>query len=125
MGTERTVALPGDEILDLVPPGALAELGIALPVPVVAVRWFDPRQTCRLVHDYLEGKIEGMAAEYGCCPAYAGGKCRGTGSPGLPCLFHEPEAADAWQQAQEWERVALEPGGDTVLQRHGSGPRSR
>ncbi len=110
------VALPGEEIVEVIPPGRLAHLGIATAVPVVGVRRFDERQTCRLVHDYLEGRIEGTAGEYGGCGAYGGGICRGTGGARLPCLFHELEGAACWERAREWERVAREDGG-RVLQR--------
>ncbi len=104
------MALPGEEIVEVIPPGRLAHLGIATAVPVVGVRRFDERQTCRLVHDYLEGRMEGALCEYGGCGAYRGGICRNTGCARLPCMFHEPEGAPIWQRARQWERVVLEDG---------------
>jgi hypothetical protein len=97
-------------VVDVIPPGRLAQLGIATAVPVVQVRWFDERQTCRLVHDYLEGRMEGVAGEYSCCDAYAAGVCRATGGAGLVCLFHEPEAAAGWRRARQWDGVVLADG---------------
>ncbi len=112
----KTVALPGQEVIDVIPPGQLAHLGIATAVPVVKVKWFDERQTCRLVHDYLEGRIQGTFGEYSHCRAYAAGICSDTGGAGLLCMFHEPERAAIWQRARQWERVALEDG-TVALQR--------
>lgn len=118
MGFERgTAALPGEEIADIILPGQLAHLGIATAVPVVKVRWFDERQTCRLVHDYLEGRMEGALCEYGGCGAYHGGICRNTGCARLPCMFHEPEGAPIWQRARQWERVVLEDGARALQRR--------
>jgi hypothetical protein len=100
-----TVALPGQKITGLVPAGQLVQCGIATAVPIVSVPWFDDRQICRLVIDYLEGKIEGRFEEYQRCRSYAAGVCAGTGGAGMLCLFHEPDQSTAWGRARQWERV--------------------
>jgi hypothetical protein len=107
--------LPGHAIVGLIPAGQLS----AAPIPIVAGRWFDNRQTCKLVHDYLEGAIEGRFEEYRACRSYAAGVCAGTGGAGLLCLFHEPDRSLAWAQARRWQRVAL-PDGITALQKRPS-----
>ncbi len=111
-----TVALPGHEIIGIIPPGNLAKHGIATAVPIVKVAWFDDRQTCRLVHDYLEGAIEGAFEEYRGCRSYAAGVCAGTGGAGLPCLFHEPDTAQGWSLARRWRRTHPQ-NGPAALQR--------
>ena len=83
----RGLAGLGQEVVDVIPPGQLAQLGIATAVPVVRVRWLDERQTCRLVHDYLEGRTEGVDGEYSCCDAYVEGVCRATGGARLTGFF--------------------------------------
>jgi hypothetical protein len=100
-----SVALPGHEVIGIIPPGNLVEYGLATAVPIVKVAWFDDRQTCKLVHDYLEGAIEGTFEEYRTCRNYAAGVCAGTGGAGMLCLFHEPEQSLAWGRARQWERV--------------------
>jgi hypothetical protein len=114
--TSTTLALPGQEIIGLIPAGQLAEQGIAQSVPIVAARWFDDRQTCKLVHDYLDGQIEGRFEEYRACKRYAAGVCACTGGAGLLCLFHEPDRSLAWGLARQWQRVAL-PDGSSALQK--------
>ena len=113
---EQAVALPGQEIVGVIPPGELAKIGILQSVPIIAVPWFDERQTCKLVHDYLQGGIEGRLEEYSACRGFAAGVCRGTGGAGMLCLFHEPETSPAWQRARSWERVVMSDG-TTALQR--------
>lgn len=107
--------LPGHPIVGLIPPGPLS----AVALPIVAARWFDDRQTCRLVHDYLEGQIEGRFDDYRACRSYAAGVCAGTGGAGLLCLFHESERSLAWAAARQWQRVAL-PDGTTALEKRPS-----
>ena len=85
------VALPGHEVIGILPPGELVQLGIVQAVPIVSVPWFDTRQTCKLAHDYLAGAIEGRFEEYHGCSGYAAGVCRGTGGAGLLCLIIETE----------------------------------
>lgn len=111
-----TTALPGQEIIGVIPAGNLIESGIATAVPMVQVAWFDERQTCKLVHDYLEGKIEGRFDEYCGCKNYAAGVCAGTGGAGMLCLFHEPDRSPAWGRARQWERVQT-ASGTVALQR--------
>ncbi len=69
------VALPGHEVIGIVPPGELVELGIVQAVPIIKVPWSDTRQTCKLVHEYLAGTIEGRFEEYHSCSGYAAGVC--------------------------------------------------
>jgi hypothetical protein len=40
-----TTALPGQEIVGVIPASNLVEYGIATAVPIVSVPWFDDRQT--------------------------------------------------------------------------------
>jgi hypothetical protein len=105
--------LPGHPIVDLIPPGQLS----AVAIPVVAVRWFDNRQTCKLVHDYLEGQIEGRFEEYRACKSYAAGVCASTGGAGLLCLFHEPDRSLGWAAARQWQRVRAEDGVAALVRR--------
>jgi hypothetical protein len=115
--TSPAVALPGQEIIGLVPAGQLIQRGIATAVPIVAARWFDNRQTCRLVHDYLEGTIEGRFEEYRACKSYAAGVCAGTGGAGLLCLFHEPDRSLGWGLARQWQRVQAEDSAAALVRR--------
>lgn len=110
------VALPGQEVIGLVPPGKLVELGIVQAVPIIKVPWSDTRQTCKLVHDYLAGAIEGRFEEYQGCSGYSAGVCRGTGGAGLLCLFHEADKSLGWSLAHQWQRVRLADG-MTALER--------
>lgn len=112
----RLPGVPDTEIIGLVPPGELIEIGVAHAVPIVSTRWFDDRQTCKLVHDYLEGEIEGRFEEYHGCKNYAAGVCAGTGGAGMLCLFHEPDSSLAWGLARRWERVKTRDG-TVALQR--------
>lgn len=112
----KTLALPGQEVIGIIPADSLFRHGIATAVPIVDTPWFDDRQTCTLVHDYLEGKIEGRFDEYRACRSYAIGVCAGTGGAGLLCLFHEPDYSLAWGRAQCWQRVRM-PDGTVALQR--------
>jgi hypothetical protein len=109
--------LPGHRIAGLIPAGELVELGIATAVPIVAVPWSDNRQTCKLVHDYLEGAIEGRYDEYHGCKNYAAGVCAGTGGAGLLCLFHESDRSLAWGLARQWQRVQAEDGAAALRRR--------
>lgn len=117
--TAHAAALPGQEIIGLIPAGQLVEHGLAQSVPILAARWFDSRQTCRLVHDYLEGAIEGRFEEYRVCKRYAAGVCAGTGGAGLLCLFHEPDPSLGWGLARQWQRIPL-PDGSTALEQRPS-----
>lgn len=112
------VALPGHEVVGIVPSGELVELGIVQAVPIVRVPWFDNRQTCKLVHDYLDGSIEGRFEEYHGCSSYAAGVCRGTSGAGLLCLFHEADKSLAWALARQWQRVRLADGSTALQRRH-------
>ena len=111
-----TITMPGQEIIGVIPAGNLVEYGIATAVPIVSMSWFDDRQTCKVVHDYLEGKIEGRFEEYRGCRSYAAGVCAGTGGAGMLCLFHEPDTSLAWVLARRWQRVQTQDGA-VALQR--------
>ena len=112
----QQVRLPGQKVIGVIPPGELAEIGIVQPVPILETTWFDERQACVLVHDYLAGEFEGHFEQYRTCSSYAAGVCRGTGGAGLLCMFHEPEGSAAWQRARSWERVTTQDG-STALRR--------
>ena len=109
-------SLPSQEIIDIIPPGRLSELGIISAVPIIKVDWFDERQTCTVVHDFLDDKIEGSLGDFSACLSYAAGICRDTGGAAMPCMFHESSNSLIWQRAREWERVVLMDG-TTALQR--------
>jgi hypothetical protein len=111
-----TTVLPGQEIIGIIPPGNLVDYGLATAVPIVKVTWFDDRQTCSLVHDYLAGDIEGTFEEYHSCRNYAAGVCAGTGGAGMLCLFHEADNSLAWGLARRWQRVQTQDG-KVALQR--------
>lgn len=106
------------EVVDLAPGNPPAESGIARAVPILDVAWFDARQTCRLVHDYLEGTTAGVFPDYAACPAYAAGTCCGASAAGLSCLFHLPDSSALWHLARQWHRLTL-AGGTSVLVRDG------
>lgn len=112
----RLPGVPDTEIIGLVPLGELIEIGVTHAVPIVNVTWFDDRQTCKIVHDYLEGEIEGRFEEYQGCRNYAAGVCAGTGGAGMLCLFHESDASLAWGLARRWQRVQTQDG-KVALQR--------
>jgi hypothetical protein len=112
-----TVALPGHEVVGIIAPGELVDLGIVQSVLIVGVPWFDTRQTCRLAHDYLAGAIEGTFEEYHACSGYAAGVCRGTGGAGLLCLFHEADQSLGWTKARRWRRVQMNDGAAALEQR--------
>lgn len=105
-----TATLPGQKVIGVVPPAQAAELGILAAIPILQVTWFDERQTCNTVHDYLEGKIEGRLEDFNTCFNYAAGVCRGTGGAGMLCMFHEHYTAPIWQRAMQWERFVTEDG---------------
>ncbi len=105
-----TTTIPRQEIIGIIPASKLVEYGVATAVPIVSTPWFDDRQTCRIVHDYLEGKIEGRFDEYRSCRSYAAGVCVGTGGAGMLCLFHEPDSSLAWGLARRWQRVQTQDG---------------
>lgn len=86
------------------------EYGVATSVPIIDVAWFCDRQMCKIVNDYLEGKIEGRFEEYRGCRNYAAGVCAGTGGAGMLCLFHEPDSSLAWGLARRWQRAQTQDG---------------
>lgn len=103
------------EIVDHVACGQLAQIGIAKAVPILDVAWFDARQTCRLVRDYLEGKTQGVFPEYAACPAYVAGACCGASATGLSCLFHLPDSSAIWYLARQWHRITLADGTSALV----------
>ncbi len=104
--------VPDAEVIGIVLPGELVEIGIVQAVPIIKVPWSDTRETCKLAHDYLVGTIEGRFEEYHGCSGYAAGVCRGTGGAGLLCLFHEADKSLGWGLARQWQRVRLGDGID-------------
>jgi hypothetical protein len=73
----------------------------AITVPLVAVNWFDERQTCRVVLAFVH---DSLPPDLVACPSYRAGECSRMGS-GTPCAFHEPDTADVWGKAAEWRHV--------------------
>ena len=108
--------VPDTAVIGVIPAGQLAELGIAVDVPILQVRWFDERQCCTTVHAYLSGDIDGTPAEYTGCSSYRDGQCGGVGWE-RPCLFHEPETSDGWRKARSWELVSLDDGTTALAKR--------
>ena len=97
----------GAEIVGVIMPDQLpAELGVAVPVPILGVNWADDRETCRLAHDYLNGGIDGTSGEYRRCGSFRDDMCGGTGWK-RPCLFCEPETSDGWKRALRESGVYL------------------
>lgn len=118
----RLPGVPDETIVDVIPPGQLAALGIAQAVPVVEVRWYDERAGCQLAHRYEAGEIDGNPDDYTGCwaywPAPAGGGClmngRHNGRARSACLFHEPDPGPAWARLRA--NVLLElPDGTTAV----------
>jgi hypothetical protein len=64
--------------------------GLAI-IPAVKVTWFDERQTCPTVLEFV----------------HDGGSC----ARGGVCAFHEDADADVWRKAADWR---LLPGGGAV-----------
>lgn len=75
----RLPGVPDETIVDVIPPGALAEIGILEAVPVLQMNWYDERAGCPIAHRYLAGQNEGTTDDYAGCwaywPAPAGGGC--------------------------------------------------
>lgn len=118
MTLKPPTARSDNEIVDHVPQGQMAHTGIAKSVPILNVAWFDARQTCRLVHDYLEGTTQGLFPDYTACPAYVSGICCGASAAGLSCLFLLPDSNAIWHLARQWHRITLADG-TSVLVRNG------
>ena len=85
------------EVVDIIPPGALAELGIVMAVPVVEIyRPADQRKWCLAVHQWLDGDSVPH-----CCPSndlLAEGVCRRSPTGGR-CLLLLPFDHPEWQPA--------------------------
>ena len=109
-----TTRLPGFKIVETIMPDQLpAQLDIVTPIPVLEVKWADERQWCPLVHDYLDGRIDGAPAQYTACADYRDGHC-GRNDAKSPCLFREPDTAEAWAKARSWAR-AVDANGEVFL----------
>jgi len=113
-----TPSLPQARVVDVLLPEDLPGLGLAVPVPVVDLggSWSDERETCRRVHAYLAGDIDGRPTDYTDCTSYKAGRCAGNGWR-TPCLFHEDETSPGWQRARGWVRVLLSDGTTAVQRR--------
>ncbi len=117
-----TTRLPGLEdtapIVDMIPPGALAELGITDAVPVLQMTWHDERTGCQTAHRYDAGELQGVPEDYQTCWAYQAGRCKMNGSqngrPRSSCLFHEPEDGKSWAGLRFWALLEW-PDGETAI----------
>ena len=112
----KEVALPGYEIEGLIMPGQVEGLEFDVPIPILKVQWADERQWCGLVHQYLDGWIEGRPDEYQGCSSNRAGQCGGNGWKD-PCLFLEPESSKGWARARQWELITLEDGTEALQKR--------
>lgn len=77
-------------------------------VPLVEVRWFDERQTCRLVQDQVDQERAGLGDQlpaFEGCYSYSGGECA-LRAPGCVCAFLEGPSAEVWHRARRWKRDA-------------------
>ena len=83
--------------------GATAPKGIV--IPIVEVTWFDERQTCDHVHDFVYYQAPPDLAG---CTAYVEGRCRLMGN-GTPCAFLEGPEAKVWAKARNWKRIPIKP----------------
>ena len=114
----RLPGVPDETIIDVIPPGALADLGIVQAVPVLQMNWHDERTGCQIAHRYDAGELQGTPEEYGNCWAYSNGRCQMNGSqdgrPRSACLFHEPEDGPSWADLRQWVLLEL-PDGTTAL----------
>ncbi len=79
-------------------------------IPLLKFNWFDERQTCKLVHDFLE---TGELPDWEHCPSWRavdgyGRPCAwhcAAGGQGTPCAFQEPQDAEVWQKARSYVRM--------------------
>lgn len=102
--------VPDEEVIGVIWPGELAELGIVEAVQIIEPKWFDDRQICGLAQEYLHGETEAKPSEWRSCDMYRPGKCRGAAN-GVPCIFEEPEeSAEIWQRARAWRFVTFADG---------------
>jgi hypothetical protein len=74
-------------------------------IPLIEVTWFDERQTCDRVHDFV---FYSTPPDLAGCQAYVEGRCRLMGN-GTPCAFHEGPEATVWAKAKNWKRIPITP----------------
>jgi hypothetical protein len=79
-------------------------------IPVVEMRWFDERETCRRALRFLAGDIDGAPSDYQTCAQYRGRAC----ARGGLCLFHEADDAAIWRKASTW-RLLVQPDGSMTV----------
>jgi len=103
-------------VVDILPPGTLANLGILTAVPVVEpLRWYDERQGCRQALLYVAGEIDGKPSDYAHCHFFCNGSCRMNGNPTRDdCLFHLNEDAEPWRQVRSNALLQM-PDGSTAV----------
>ena len=118
MSSVHLPGVPDETVIGLIWPGELAELGILEAVPILEVRWFDERQTCLAVLEYLLGERQGTPADYEPCYFFRAGQCRRNGRESANlCLFCEPESSRGWQSARQWTLVTMADGSKAVARR--------
>ena len=87
------------EVIDLIPAGAVAHLGIATPVPVLGVKLADQRKWCVNAQRWLDGEWISPV-----CPTKdlrADGSCMRSSGRGK-CLLLLPFSAPDWKPACRW-----------------------
>lgn len=107
----------GPEVVDVIMPDDLPGTGIASPVPVLGVKWYDERQGCKTALLYLAGELDGTPADYGQCYFYGAGRCSMNGRGKDPCLFHELETGTSWSKVKQNVLIELPDGSTAVCRR--------
>lgn len=114
----RLPGVPDETIIDVIPPGELAEIGILQAVPVLQMTWYDERAGCVPGHKYAGGELAGAPADYEGCYFYRAGGCKMNGKPERDgCLFHLPESAREWGRLRANALLELPEGGYAVTTR--------
>ena len=96
----------------------LAALGIAAPIPILAVTWHDERTGCERAHRYLGGELDGKPSDYAGCHFYHGARCNMNGKAADPCLFHEAEDGKSWGKVKGWRLLEYPDGAMAITPAH-------
>ena len=110
--------VPDETVIGVIPAGELAELGIAVDVPILAVKWHDERTGCATAHRYLAGELDGAPGDYTGCHFYHGARCDMNGRGANPCLFHEPESGPSWGNVKRWRLLEYPDGSQAITTAH-------
>ena len=116
--TTHLPGVPDETVIGVIPAGQLAELGIAVDVPILAVNWLDERIGCERAHRYLGGELQGIPSDWQGCYFYQVGRCTMNGSeegrPRSACLFHEAESGKSWDKVRGWRLLEYPDGRQTL-----------